>query len=275
MVSLARNLNPSGGGAVFFDASLNMDDEEYLQPVLSSQEVDNFQSLDTVKIAAIPLVTGVCLEIAGIVFVSLWPQEKDKCDTYFIFLYLHCAYWLITMVADHIIKMKHHNLRICGYLDFYQSTYQHIRTPLFIASLWNTAYLLLAVILHHTHKYNYEEYCRSSEWLTPVNYILLLTTLELTIIVPVYINYIKRVRRFNRAQPPPDVTREEWLSSFTQDSFAVSTEIGYTQRGSNLAELLEKQADLIRYLRDHNVKLSHRMMLLAAKRRATETVDRS
>lgn len=46
-------------GAVFFDASLNMDDEEYLQPVLSSQEVDNFQSLDTVKIAAIPLVTGV------------------------------------------------------------------------------------------------------------------------------------------------------------------------------------------------------------------------
>lgn len=82
----------------------------------------------------------------------------------------------------------------------------------------------------------------------------------------------ERVRRFNRAQPPPDVTREEWLSSFTQDSFAVSTEVGYTQRGSNFAELLEKQADLIRYLRDHNVKLSHRMMLLAAKRRATEPV---
>lgn len=82
----------------------------------------------------------------------------------------------------------------------------------------------------------------------------------------------ERVRRFNRLQPPPDVTREEWLSSFTQDSFAVNTEVGYTQRGSNLAELLEKQADLIRYLRDHNVKLSHRMMMLAAQRRAAEPV---
>lgn len=139
----------------------------------------------------------VCLEIAGIVFVSLWPEEQNKCDTYFIFLYLHCVYWLITMIADHVIKTKHHNLRICGYLDFYQSTYQHIRTPLFIASLWNTAYLLLAVILHHTHKYNYEAYCRSSEWLTPVNYILLLTTLELTIIVPVYINYISKYIRID------------------------------------------------------------------------------
>lgn len=78
----------------------------------------------------------------------------------------------------------------------------------------------------------------------------------------------ERVRRFNRAKPPPDVTREEWLTSFTQDSYAGSTEVGYQQRGSNLAELLEKQADLIRYLRDHNVKLSHRMMLLASQRRA-------
>ena len=134
----------------------------------------------------------VFLEIAGIVFVSVWPEERNKCETYFIFLYLHCTYWLVIMIADHVIKAKHHNLRICGYLDFYQSTYQHIRTPLFVASLWNTCYLLLAVILHHTHKYNYEDYCRSSEWFTPVNYILMLTTFELMIIVPVYINYISK-----------------------------------------------------------------------------------
>lgn len=37
--------------------------------------------------------------------------------------------------------------------------------------------------------------------------------------------------------------------------------------------MLEKQADLIRYLRDHNVKLSHRMMLLAAQRRLPEAWD--
>lgn len=74
--------------------------------------------------------------------------------------------------------------------------------------------------------------------------------------------------RFNRICPPPDVTREEWLSSFTQDSYA--GEIGYRQRGSNLEELLEKQADLIRYLRDHNINLSHRIMVLVSQR-ATES----
>lgn len=247
-----------------------MDDEEYLQPVLTAQEQDNFYKLDTVPIAAVPLVLGVALEISGIIFVSLWPEAQSKCDTYFIFLYLHCVYWLVIMLADYVLKSKHYNLRISGYLDFYQSTYQHIRTPLFIASLWNTAYLLLAVILHHTHKLDYEKYCKSSEWLTPINYILLLTTLELTIIVPVYVNYIKRVLRFNRLRPPPDVTREEWLTSFTQDSYSGHGEVGYHQRGSNLTELLEKQADLIRYLRDHNVKLSHRMMLLASQHRAPE-----
>ncbi|XP_058801909.1 transmembrane protein 192 isoform X2 [Phymastichus coffea] len=240
-----------------------MDDEEYLQPVLVSQEQESFKKLDTIPMVSVPLFCGVALEITGIIFVSIWPEETKKCETYFILLYLHCAYWLIIMIVDHLVKSRHHNLRICGYLDFYQSTNQHIRTPLFISSLWNTFYLLLSVILHQSHQSNYEDYCKLSQWFTPLNYIVLLTTFELIIIVPVYINYIKRVRRFNRSKPPPDVTREEWLMSFTQNSY--TGEVGYHQRGLNLAELLEKQADLIRYLRDHNVKLSHRMMLLASQ----------
>lgn len=134
----------------------------------------------------------VALEIAGIIFVSMWPQEENKCDAYFILIYLHCAYWLLIMLVDHILKVKHHHLRISGYLDFYQSTYQHIRAPFFVASLWTTAYLLLAAVLHHTHKMDYEKYCRASEWFTPINYILFLTTLELSIIVPIYVNYISK-----------------------------------------------------------------------------------
>ncbi|KAG7204089.1 hypothetical protein KM043_001940 [Ampulex compressa] len=270
MVSLIRDFNTSGSGAVFFDAPVNMDDEEYLQPVLSSQEEEYFQKLDTVPIVFLPLVLSVLLEITVIVFVSVWPEEHSKCDTYFIYLYLHGVYWLIVMLTDHVVKAKHYKLRIYGYLDFYQATYQSIRTPLFIASLWNTCYLILAVILHHTHKVNYEEYCKASEWFTPLNYIALLTTLEFMIIIPTYIKYIKQVLMFNRMRPPSDVTRVEWLSSFTQDSYAGSGEVGYHRRGSNLEELLEKQADLIRYLKDHNVKLNQKMMFLASQRRAAE-----
>ncbi|KOX78751.1 hypothetical protein WN51_08510, partial [Melipona quadrifasciata] len=266
-------------GGVFFDSSYNMDNEEYLQPILTSQE-EHFKKLDTVSIVSFPLIFSVFLEITGIIFICMWPEEKNKCDTYFTYLYLHCAYWLIIMFTDHLVKTKHHKLRIYGYLEFYQSTYQQIRTPLFIASLWMTCYLLLAVILHHVHKVNYEEYCRASEWFTPLNYIVLLTTIELIIIIPVYINYIKKINifyfaekvlRFNRLRPPPDVSREDWLFSFTQDTYAGSHEVGYRHGKSNLEELLEKQADLIRYLRDHNGKLSHKIMLLAAQRTLPQT----
>lgn len=96
------------------------------------------------------------------------------------------------MVTDHVVKARHHKLRINGYLDFYQITYRLIRIPLFITSLWNTCYLLLAVILHHTHKIDYERYCKTSEWFTPLNYIFVLTNLELAIIVPAYIHYISK-----------------------------------------------------------------------------------
>lgn len=91
------------------------------------------------------------------------------------------------------------------------------------------------------------------------------------ILIILFIYTSERVRRFNRLQPQPDVMQEEWLSSFAHDSYAGNNEVGYHERGSNLCELLEKQSDLIRYLRDHNVKLSHRMMLLVSERRPTVT----
>ncbi|XP_012273784.1 transmembrane protein 192 isoform X2 [Orussus abietinus] len=240
-----------------------MDEGEGFEPVWSSEDQESFQKLNTVPIAIIPLVMGISLEITGIV-LALCMEEQSKCDTYFILLYLHCVYWLVVMLADHALKSKHNTLRMAGYLDFYQSTYRHIRIPFFIVSLWNTTYLLLAAIFHHTHKTDYDMYCRSSKWITPVNYVLVFTSLELiTIIVPVYIYYIKRVVRFNRMRLPPDVMCEEWLTSCTQDSYTGSGEVGYRPRGSNVNELLEKQADLIRYLKGHNDVLSAQMMLLS------------
>ncbi|OAD58337.1 hypothetical protein WN48_11299 [Eufriesea mexicana] len=161
-----------------------MDDEEYLQPVLTSQEEEHFQTLNTIPIVSVSLIFGVCLEITGIIFISLWPEEKNKCDTYFIYLYLHCAYWLIVMLTDHLVKAKH-----------------------------------------------------------------------------------RKVSKFNRLHPPADVAREEWRSSFTQNSFAGGSEVGYYQRGYNVEELLEKQADLIRCLIDHNVQLNQVVMLLTMRNR--------
>lgn len=80
-----------------------------------------------------------------------------------------------------------------------------------------------------------------------------------------------KVSRFNQLRPPADVAREEWSSSFTQDTYAGSSEVGCHHRRSNLEELLEMQADLIRYLRDRNDKFGHAIMLFAAQRSLPET----
>ncbi|CAK9822826.1 Transmembrane protein 192 [Anthophora retusa] len=258
-------------GAAFFDSTLNMDEEESFQPVLTSLEEDeHLKKLDTIPIVSVSLLFSVSLEIIGILFLSVWPEEKNKCDTYFIYLYIHCVYWLIIMLVDYLVKRKHFQLRIHGYFSFYHSTYQQIRIPFFVVSLWTVCYLLLAVILHHTHKVDYEQYCRASEWLTPLNYIVLLTTFELGIIIPAYVYYIREVSKFNRLWVPPDVAREDWLSSFNQDTYSGSNEVGYHNTGSNLEELLEKQADLIQYLKVSNIKLSKIIMVMTMDRTFSE-----
>lgn len=257
----------------------------------------------------------IALEITGIVFVCIWPEEENKCDTYFIFLYLHCLYWLIVIMCDGLyLRGIHESLRTLGYFEFYNSTDMLVKSPTFITSLWNTAFLLIAVILHHTHKWDYESYCRRSEWLTPINYILILTTVELTILIPVYVNYIskyrtkiqkreknlsnnkmwykfdeivqsmniygplewtrvgklirivhfaERVRSFIKTKPDPDVVREEWVAPCIQESY---DEVGLNESESNLFELLERQANLIRYLKDHNIALSQQIIHLASQR---------
>lgn len=43
----------------------------------------------------------------------------------------------------------------------------------------------------------------------------------------------------------------------------VTGSVGLMQRGSDVTELLEKQADLIVYLRDHNAKLNQKLMQMS------------
>ena len=42
-------------------------------------------------------------------------------------------------------------------------------------------------------------------------------------------------------------------------------------RGDNISDLLEKQADLIRYLKDRNARLGHKIMLLSSQMQGERT----
>ncbi|XP_052356831.1 transmembrane protein 192-like [Oncorhynchus keta] len=62
-----------------------------------------------------------------------------------------------------------------------------------------------------------------------------------------------RVVRFNRDRAGPDISQEEPSNSYN------TTETGFRE-GSSLEEVVEKQADLIDYLKQHNTLLSKRLL---------------
>lgn len=71
---------------------------------------------------------------------------------------------------------------------------------------------------------------------------------------------------------PPDVLKSEWIRQMaTMSEGQRSDAVGFTQQGRNIAELLEKQADIISYLQEHNTKLSRKLMLMNAQLRESRS----
>ncbi|XP_052018664.1 transmembrane protein 192 isoform X2 [Apodemus sylvaticus] len=70
-----------------------------------------------------------------------------------------------------------------------------------------------------------------------------------------------KIRRFNRAKPQPDVLEEEKIYAYPSNS---ASETGF-RTVSSLEEIVEKQEDIIVYLKRHNALLSKRLLELATQ----------
>lgn len=93
-------------------------------------------------------------------------------------------------MLDQVVKCKHHNLRLNGYLDFYNKTNLHITLPLYIVSLWSVAILLVETLMQHYYPDDFAERCVKGGTLSPVSYIAAALTLEVCVIAGVNINYV-------------------------------------------------------------------------------------
>lgn len=65
-------------------------------------------------------------------------------------------------------------------------------------------------------------------------------------------SYISKVVKFNTEQPSPDALRS--------GSNSMMGSVGISIANRSTTELLEKQADLISYLKDHNQRLNQKLM---------------
>ncbi|XP_044745068.1 transmembrane protein 192 isoform X1 [Coccinella septempunctata] len=261
MVSIIRSVNRNSGGATFFSDSDMMDSRE-LQPIL--EHYGTFKPLKTVPAFTVHLLYTLGLEIMAIIYAIIHPDEKHRCMEYFVIIYAHIGLWFLTLLLDQIARMKHFELRINGYLDFYNKIRIQHRLPFYVVSLWNAVIMLIQTIMQHFYPDHFEQECLKGGVLSPISYLCAFITVEFLVIAGVNIDYIVKVRRFNMQKMPPDVQKEEWASASNTDGLN-QAEIGYRQLGDKFYDFVEKQADLIRHLRDHNEKLAEKIVLLNAQ----------
>ncbi|XP_062055348.1 transmembrane protein 192 isoform X2 [Lepus europaeus] len=74
------------------------------------------------------------------------------------------------------------------------------------------------------------------------------------------IHSTEKIRKFNRAKPQPDVLEEEKICAYPSN---ITSETGF-RTISSLEEVVEKQGDLIVYLKRHNALLSKRLLALTS-----------
>ncbi|KAM7394446.1 hypothetical protein PAMP_021250 [Pampus punctatissimus] len=156
--------------------------------------------------------------------------------------------WVLVLLFTWCVQHHHSRVRNRGYLHFYRQTQGLKQLPITIHSTGN---MLLLVILAAGLSLNVQTYM-----------LLSVLGLELLVSVPCLIYYSVRVMRFNRERAAPDVSQEEYSQNYSIAS--LPTETGFRE-GSSLEEVVEKQADLIEYLKQHNTLLSKRLLNLTAQ----------
>ncbi|XP_038648035.1 transmembrane protein 192 isoform X1 [Scyliorhinus canicula] len=160
--------------------------------------------------------------------------------------------WVLHAVFGYYLQTQHSKARNRGYLSLYRNTRHLKRLPLLIHSAGN-AILLLALSLR-----------MQDEQETLVMYLILgVLTTELFFSSICLIIYTAKIIKFNRMKPCPDIQEEEIRHRYPNLTNVLS-ETGFRD-GSNLENLVEKQADLIDYLKMHNVNLSKRLLTLISQ----------
>uniref|UniRef100_A0A3B5KNY6 Transmembrane protein 192 n=1 Tax=Xiphophorus couchianus TaxID=32473 RepID=A0A3B5KNY6_9TELE len=189
------------------------------------------------------VVLSLCV---GVLCVLKFGQEEEcsrilgsvQGDSVIVFgkVFLWVLMLLLTVWTHH----HHSRVRSRGYLSFYRQTQRLKQLPLLIHSTGGTAH--------------------SCVFIADVSKSLLQP--EASKCVAVCVFFIVKVMQFNRQRAAPDVSQEEHSHTYSVPS--LPTETGF--RGlSGLEEVVEKQADLIEYLKQHNTLLSKRLLNLTAQ----------
>lgn len=272
MVSLNPSSDPSlrgQQGAFFFGSDLDDSESTDLLAIQSSPREHvggvgplEFRSINTAWVAVLEFVCLGCY--FGFLFIpknifSKYNSISDLDPPYTVVAPCHGLVWLIFILTTVYKGYQHRISRRNGYLSFYRTTNQIRQTPLFALSLGNVV-LLITTLLCAPRRTD-EEVCSD---VSRIGILRIVVGLELAVVLLTAVPYAWRTCSFNRERLPPD--QHENLSSIVHPRPSVQTGPDVNSFGDDdyVDELLERQADVIKYLQGQNKALTMRVIELTA-----------
>lgn len=222
------------------------------------------EHLATIHLAGLHLLLSMTVFGAGIYLELQWMTEYS-CHTYYTLIYIRCVYWIITYIFDTLITHRHNVLRRQGYHDFYRYkilTYKNV--PFNVVTLWNMILLVGQTAMIEYYGSDFNVHCQKSMQ-SPISYLCLFSGLETILLMIVHGSYIMKVWHFNALNSLPDALRD------IEQPFMGS--LGITMDNEKIGDLLEKQADLIYYLKEQNTHLNRKVLQLSQKHHKFESYE--
>ncbi|KAK2865619.1 hypothetical protein Q7C36_001675 [Tachysurus vachellii] len=203
---------------------------------------------------------SVCVALAAVCWLT--DTHSAECtaalngmESRTLVLLLKAGLWILVFLFERCVQYHHSALRRRGYLRFYRKTAKLKHLPLLIHSAGNAAVLIVIApssMLDNKVK-NLSVYL-----------LLVIICVELLASLICLLVYAAQVLKFNKQSLGPDIAEDERSHTFSVTDSNTHTEMGFRD-GSCLEEVVEKQADLIEYLKQHNTTLSKRILTLAAR----------
>ncbi|XP_050034604.1 transmembrane protein 192 isoform X2 [Dermacentor andersoni] len=217
-----------------------------------------------VRSAAAIIFQGLSLvAVAGLSFVLpavSSESNRSPTDAYSVILYAHTCLWASMTLIDSYLRHQHNILHCSGYIYYYQLTRRLRRANVYIVSAGSTMLLLLSVLVDN---YCHDRGSCPGSPLKPVHYIQILLTLETVLALPFLLKYLVMTLNFHKNKYKPDSLHDELLLSFMHSQSSAG-DLGF--RDDNYFEdVLEKQSDMIRYLKKYNAFLGRKILNLSVE----------
>ncbi|EDV29240.1 uncharacterized protein TRIADDRAFT_51338 [Trichoplax adhaerens] len=220
-----------------------------------------FSTLPTVWLMVLEGLLLIIFEVAVFAFPFALTKKitRGHYPQFSLLAMFHSGLWLIVAIIDGTLQFYHRLSRNHGYLKCYRKTRHIRRVPFYCLSTGNAAMLLMLGIYDTV----------PTKVLKPYHYVEIFASIEVAVCLPCIIYYIVYVAKFNKRRPFPDLDEENVLNCGAPYNSEIIT--GASRDADYLDDILEKQADMIRYLQQHNIKLGKRLLKLSHRSNIAES----